>query len=53
MTYDEIKRLHGIKDADFAAAFSLSEMAFRNSSALQRYKKAVEDLFYIFIYRCR
>lgn len=49
LTYSEVKRLHSLKDEDFAAAFGLkSKSAFANSSALERYKAAVERIYLLF-----
>lgn len=49
LTYQEIKKRFDLTDADIAAAFGLGELSFRNSSALPRYKEAVETLYAYFL----
>ena len=49
LTYQQIKKRFALTDADIGAAFGLSELAFRNSSALPRYKAAVELLYAYFL----
>lgn len=47
--YAEIKAELSMTDADFAQIFGLkSKAAFANSSAVDRYKKAVERLYVLF-----
>jgi hypothetical protein len=48
-TYKEIKKKLGLTDADIAAAFGLSEISFKTSSAKDRYKAAVEQLYGYFV----
>lgn len=48
-SYEVIKKDFGLTNADIAKAFGLNEMSFKNSSALPRYKEAVEKLYSVFL----